>query len=206
MQVRKLPETRIVLENVRWDTYIELSEQRRGSIPRMVYDKGLLEMMNPKHQHENIGCLIARLVETYTEVKGIEIHSVASTTFRRQDVLKAFEADKAYYVTHADLIRLKEEIELLTDPPPDLVIEVEITKSAIRKLKLFATMGVPEVWRYHGKRLKMLRLNVGVYSLITGSEEIPGLTAAMIDTFVGKRFEIGETKLIREFRQSLMSR
>jgi len=72
-------------------------------------------------------------------------------------------------------------------------------------LKLFATMGVPEVWRHNGKRLKMLRLNDDVYSPITESEEIPGLSAAMIDTFVCKRFEIGETKLIREFRQSLMS-
>ena len=52
---RMSPECRPELENVRWETYVELAEQRRGSVPRMVYDEGVWEMMSPKRQHENIG-------------------------------------------------------------------------------------------------------------------------------------------------------
>ena len=137
-----------MLENVRWETFVELAEQRRGSVPRMTFDEGVLELMSPRRQHENIGSLIGRLVETYTEVLDIEICSVASTTFKRKDLQKAFEADESYYIEHAEQIRPKEELDLTIDPPPDLVIEVEITSSAIRKLKLFAAMGVPEVWRH----------------------------------------------------------
>jgi Uma2 family endonuclease len=44
-------------------------------------------------------------------------------------------------------------VDLTNDPPSDLVIEVEITSSATQKLKLFAAMGVPEVWRHDGERL-----------------------------------------------------
>jgi len=157
-------ETRTVLEHVRWDTFVELAEQRRGSVPRMTFDGGVLELMSPRRQHENIGRLLGRLVETYTEVREIEIQSVASTTFKRKDLQKAFEADESYYIEHAELIRPKEEVDLTIDPPPDLVIEVEITSSAIHKLKLFAAMGVPEVWRHDGEKLQMFELAGAEYT------------------------------------------
>ena len=203
MQSLLLPETRTVLENIHWETFVELAEQRRGSVPRMTFDEGVLELMSPRRQHENIGCLIGRLVETYTEVLGIEVQSVASTTFKRKDLQKAFEADESYYIEHAELIRPKEEIDLTIDPPPDLVIEVEITSSAIRKLKLFAAMGVPEVWRHDGERLQMVCLLRGQYQPISSSQALPGLTVETIDAILEKRFESGETALVREFRRSL---
>ncbi len=203
MQTMLSAETRTVLENVRWETFVELSEQRRGSVPRMTFDEGVLELMSPRRQHENIGRLIGRVVETFTEVMEIEIQTVASTTFKRKDLQKAFEADESYYIEHAEQIRPKEEIDLTIDPPPDLVIEVEITSSAIRKMKLFAAMGVPEVWRHDGERLQMFCLEEGEYRQIDASPSIPGLTVAMVDSVLEKRFEFGETALIRRFRQSL---
>ena len=205
MQTLQLSETRTVLENVRWETFVELAEQRRGSVPRMTFDEGVLELMSPRRQHENIGSLIGRLVETSTEVLDIEICSVASTTFKRKDLQKAFEADESYYIQHAEQIRPKEEVDLTIDPPPDLVIEVEITSSAIRKFKLFAAMGVPEVWRHDGERLQMYILSNGQYVSIDASNGVPGLTAAMIDSILEKRFGFGETALVREFRNSLKS-
>jgi hypothetical protein len=41
----------------------------------MTYDNGVLELMSPKREHENIGRLIGRMVETFSEVKSIEIIS-----------------------------------------------------------------------------------------------------------------------------------
>ncbi len=201
-------ETRTVLENVRWETFLELAEGRPGSVPRMTFDQGMLELMTPRRQHENIGCLIGRIVETYSEVRGIEILSCASTTFKRVDLDRAFEPDESYYIAHADQIRPKDEVDLQIDPPPDLVIEVEITSSAIAKLKLFAAMGVPEVWRHDGSRLAMLGLETrgaggGSYRPLEASLGLPGLTAAMIDAVLARRFEQGETALIKEFRGTI---
>ena len=196
-------EMRTVLDNIRWETFVELAEQRRGSVPRMTFDNGVLELMSPRRQHESIGSLIGRLVGTYTEVKGIEIQSVASTTFKRKDLQKAFEADESYYIHHAEQIRPKEEIDLAIDPPPDLVIEVEITSSAIRKLRLFAAMGVPEVWRHDGERLQMFALRGDQYESIDTSNSLPGLNATTINLILNKRFDFGETFLLREFRSSL---
>lgn len=63
-------ETRTLLENVRWGTYVELADQRRGSVPRMNYFEGALELMSPRRQHENIGRIIGRMIEVYSEVLG----------------------------------------------------------------------------------------------------------------------------------------
>lgn len=196
-------ETRTVMEEIRWETYVDLAEQRRGSVPRMTYDNGVLELMNPRRQHENIGCLLGRILETYTEEKGIEIQSVASTTFKRKDLSKGFEADESYYIAHAELIRPKEEVDLAVDPPPDLVIDVEITRSAIEKLELFHAMGIPEVWRHDGESLFMYRRGESQYESINESAGAPGLTHSMISAVIGQRFECGENRLIRQFRASL---
>lgn len=196
-------ESRTVLENVRWETFLELAEGRSGSVPRMTFDRGVLELMTPRRQHEQLGCLIGRIVETYSEVRGIEILSCASTTFKRVDLDRAFEPDESYYIAHADQIRPKDEVDLLVDPPPDLVIEVEITSSAIAKLKLFAAMGIPEVWRHDGTRLTMLALADAAYEPIEASIGLPGLTPPVIDAFVARRFDQGETSLIKEFRAAI---
>lgn len=204
MQTVLPAETRTLLENIRWETFVELSEQRRGSVPRMTFDEGMLELMSPKRLHEGVGCLLGRMVETFTEVHGIEIQSVASTTFKRKDLSKAFEADESYYIENADRIRAKEELDLLIDPPPDLVIEVEITSSAIQKMKLFAAMGVPEVWRHDGERLTMHRLQAGVYETIAESVALPGFTCVAADALLAKRYTVGETALIKEYRLGLI--
>lgn len=197
----ELPESRIVMYDVAWSTYVELADQRRGSVPRMTYDEGTLELMSPKRLHENIGSIIGRLIEVYSEEKEIEVISLASTTVRRADLKKGYEADESYYVTHASQMLEKEELEFEVDPVPDLVIEVEITRSAIHKLKLFAKMGIPEVWRHNGKELEMLRLVDGKYQAIQSSVELPGLRQELIETALASRSKTGETALIKEFRQ-----
>lgn len=199
----ELPESRIVMYDVEWSTYVDLADQRRGSIPRMTYDEGTLELMSPKRMHESIGSLIGRLVEVYSEEKEIEVISLASTTVCRADLKKGYEADESYYVTHAAQMLEKEELEFEIDPAPDLVIEVEITRSAIHKLKLFAQLVVPEVWRHDGKVLEMLRLVDGQYQVIQSSVELPGLRNELIESALASRAKIGETKLIKEFRQQI---
>ena len=139
----------------------------------MTYSEGVLEMMSPKRKHENLGCLIGRMIEAYSEIKGIEILSVASVTVKRSDLKKAYEADESYYVTNIDQVLAKEELDFEVDPAPDLVVEVELTSSAIDKLELFAAMQVREVWRHDGKSVQFYRLEQGSYNPIATSLELP---------------------------------
>ena len=71
------------------------------------------------------------------------------------------------------------------------------------KLKLFAAMGVPEVWRHDGSRMEMFVLREGQYKTIDSSLSLPGLSAETINEFLQRRFAMGETALIREFRRSI---
>jgi Uma2 family endonuclease len=193
----------MVLRNVSWETFVALADEREGSVPRMTYDEGVLEMMSPKRKHENLGRLIGRMIEAYSEIQGIEILSVASVTVKRSDLQKAYEADESYYVTNIDRVLAKEELDFEVDPAPDLVVEIELTSSAIDKLELFAAMQVREVWRHDGDTLQIYRWTNGQYEPIPSSVELAGLEASLIDRFLGQRLQSGETTLIRAFRNAI---
>jgi len=109
-------ETRTVVDNVHRETYAALSEDRTDSVPRMTYDRGVLELMSPHKEHETTKTLLGRLVVTFAEERGIDILSVASTTFRRADLNRGLEADASFYFEHAENMRQREEIDLSADP------------------------------------------------------------------------------------------
>lgn len=196
-------ETRIVLENVNWEIFVALADERRGSVPRLSYNEGVLEMMSPKRKHENISCLLGRMIEAYSEIRGIEILSVASVTVKRSDLKKAYEADESYYVTNIDKVLAKEELDFEVDPPPDLVIEVKLTSSTIDKLELFAAMQVREVWRHDGTSVQFYRLSNGRYDCIAESTELPGLSSDLINRYLDQRLQAGETTWILAFRSEV---
>jgi len=201
--INEAPETRMVLENVSWETFVALADERRRSIPRMTYSDGILEMMSPRRKHEHLGRLMGRMIETYSEIRGIEILSVASVTVKRGDLKKGYEADESYYITNLNQVLAKEELDFEVDPAPDLVVEVELTNSAIDKLELFADMEVREVWRHDGKSVQFYRLQKGRYEPISTSMELPGLDADLINRFLDQRLNTGETTFIRAFRNEI---
>ncbi len=197
------PEQRVVLDSISWATYSALSEESDQQRGRMTYDHGVLEIMSPMLSHESAKRLLGRMIERYTEVRGIDIRSSASTTFRRSDLLRGFEADESYYIGHAADIRGKEQIDLSIDPPPDLVVEIEMTRSAIDKQALFAAMGIPEVWRYNGMSLSFWRRQADSYIQQEESHMLAGFPRQLAEELLGLRSEESETILIRRFVQQL---
>ena len=78
----------------------------------------------------------------------------------------------------------KREINLAVDPPPDLVIEVEITSPALSKLFIHARLGVPEIWLTDGQGVRILRLADGQYKSSEKSEVLPPLTELVLSEFL----------------------
>lgn len=192
-------EHRVLIDGVSWQTYSALVDESEHASGRMSYDEGTLEIMCPALPHESSKSLIGRMIDMFTFIRRIEIRSSASTAFRRNDLKRGFEADESYYIQNAELIRGRREIDLSIDPPPDLVIEVEITKSAINKLRMFASMEIPEVWRYDGKVLSIGVLQSDRYSESELSRVLPGFPVALASELLSQRFDVGETELIRKF-------
>ena len=193
---------RFLLKNISWQTYEALLkdlESQRGI--RLTYDRGLLEIMTPLAPHERNSRLIGRLVEALTEELNIEICSLGSLTCKREDLARGLEPDECYYIQNEPVIRSLEQIDLNQDPPPDLAIEIDITSSSINRLALYASLGVPEVWRYDGSRLIIYQLEGGEYRVCDRSSTFPLITSSEIIRFLELRKSNGETALIRLFRE-----
>ena len=77
---------------------------------------------------------------------GIPIQSTGATTLKAQLKERGLEPDQSYYITNESLVRGCDDLDLEHDPPPDLAIEVEISRSALDKLAIYGDLGVSEVW------------------------------------------------------------
>jgi Uma2 family endonuclease len=155
------PEGRVTLRNVGWETYKMLVEEDPGrSAPRFFYDRGVLEIVSPSFEHEAIADVISSLVNELAVELEIDVTPARSTTFKREDFARGFEPDASFYFPdNAAKVRGKRRISLdAGDPPPDLVVEVEITSPSASKLPIYARLGVAEVWRHDGNRLSVLGL------------------------------------------------
>jgi Uma2 family endonuclease len=175
----------VVLAKVSWDTYERLladDEERR--IPRMTYDQGVLEFVTPSLPHEKDALTIVRFVDFVGALLGVPILSAGGTTYRRYDLERGFEPDGSFYVQNAALVRDQQEIDLSVDPPPDIVLEMEMSRAAIKKLALFASMGIPEVWCWDGRRVRIYALERDHYRESSSSLALPVLTSDDLTRFL----------------------
>lgn len=178
-------EQRFVVQHVSWGTYeCLLADHTDASTPRFTYSEGMLEIMGPSTEHEKINLALAAVAELVAEERGIEFATLGSTTFRRQDLEKGTEPDSCFYIQNVERIRGKNEIDLAVDPPPDLVIEVEITSPAVPKLPVYARLGVPEIWLHDGRAPRILRLVDDRYVNSDRSIVLPCLTELVLSDFL----------------------
>lgn len=198
---------RVVLYGVSWETYEALLHDLEEQHYILTYDDGTLEIMAPATRHDRSGRLLGRLIWTYTEVRDIPISSFGGSTWRRKDRRKGLEADECFYVRSEPLVRGREDIDLLKDPPPDLAIEVENTRSSLNKFSIYAALGVSELWRYLKERLTVYVLQEdGKYAASNFSPSFPDLSVSDIEHFMHLRHGKSETEWVREFRQWVKQR
>jgi Uma2 family endonuclease len=178
-------EQRVLMRNVSWETYEGLlAANVDSSSPRMSYDHGVLEIMSPSLTHENLKEILAMIADMVAEEFGIEFLRLGSATFRRRDFKQGAEPDSCFYIQNAERIRGKSEADLTVDPPPDLVIEVEVTSPALDKLPIWARLGVPELWLTDGEGVRILQLDAGEYKPARRSAALPALTEAVLSDFL----------------------
>jgi Uma2 family endonuclease len=199
--VLPLPEQKVILKGVSWETYERLLAEHAGeSGTRFTYDSGVLEILVPSARHEKPNRILASLVEVLAEEMALNIESLGSTTLKRPDLLKGFEPDSCFYIQHAEAIRDNEEIDLTVDPPPDLVLEIDITSPSLDKFPLYAAVGVSEVWRYDGTHVTMYRLADERYVEIMHSVVLPLLTTERATRFLEERKQVPSTVWLRAVR------
>lgn len=195
---------RVVLQNISWQSYESLLQDfAQEPAMRLTYDRGALEIRMPLDPHETYKKVIGRLIEAATEELGLEIRSLGSRTCAREDLKRGLEPDQCYYIQHEALVRELEQIDLNAAPPPDLVVEIDITSSSINRLGIYQALAIAEIWRYDGDRLAILILQAGKYVEQPISRALSPVTATDLEQFIQQRATLGENALMRTFRHWL---
>ncbi len=191
----------VILENVGWQTYERVLDALADrSAPRLTYDRGVLEIVIPAPEHERLNRILAQLVEVLAEELAIETENLGSSTFRREDLERGFEPDSCFYVQNVERVRGKARLELTSDPPPDLVIEIDLTSHSINKMPIYAQIGVPEIWCYDGTMLRIEKLEGREYVSSDTSSVFPILTAQALSDFLHQSRRSMRLSLLRTFR------
>lgn len=184
--LRPVGEQRVLFHDLNWQAYQQILHalgERRSA--RLNYDRGTLEITMPLEEHEFYSELIGRFIYFLVAEMGQKIKTMGSTTLDREDLDRGAEPGKAYYIQNQAKVAGK-IVDLKQDPPPDLVVEVDITHTDIDKLSLYARMGVAEFWRYNGQIWRIYQLMADQYQEVATSPTFPFVPKAKLEEFLAQ--------------------
>ena len=194
-------EQRILLRNVSWDTYERiLADQMDRSAPRFTFDRGELEIMSPSPEHERYNDAVSVIIDLLADELNLEIESLGATTFKREDIERGFEPDSCFYVQNESRVRGKSRIDLSIDPPPDFIVEIDISSQSRDKFPIYGDLGVPEVWLYDGVKMAIFTLDGGGYVECDRSAALPPVASADLTKLLEARKTSGRTTWLRGVR------
>ncbi len=196
-----------VLRGITWKEYLRLRDNPENYHVRMSYLDGTLILMSPLYAHDNSGWRLAMIVDRVSEALDIPCRGTGTTTLRRQGPGPRKGTGKEpdygfYFGENDDRMRNKDDINLDVDPPPDLAIEVDHKADSLKALKLYARIGVPEIWRYRtGKKtLWFGRLAGDAYETVDRSVNLPRLTPSLVLRALAESERISELEWKRWLR------
>jgi Uma2 family endonuclease len=195
-----LAEKRVAFYHISWQSYEKILEalgDRRAA--RITYYQETLEIVTPLEEHESAHDRLGILIHILTEELNLNIKSMGSTTLKIPHLKVGAEPDKCYYIQNEPAVRGK-KVDLSIDPPPDLIIEVDITPTDINKNQLYQEMKVPEFWRYNGKTLTIYLFSQERYQESETSATFPLLTKSIVYEFLAQCHTQGESQTKRAFR------
>jgi Uma2 family endonuclease len=191
-----------VFHDVSWDNYEAMLHIVGDGHIRVTYDQGTLEIFMPTFGHDSDANSLGRMVDMLTEELGVDVEGGDTTTHKRKDLGKGAEPDKCYWFgKNARHMRGKRELDLTRDPAPDLVIGVDVTRTSLDRLKIFAAMGVAEGWRSTSRSLQFLHLQEdGTYQPRPVSRYFPTPPVASVAQFLKDGRTTAKPAWIRSFR------
>ena len=203
--ISKLPaDSTLLLRGVSWDDYEELLDtlgESRGL--RIWYDTGRLQIMTLSPEHENYKGLISDMVRAASLRLRIKLLSFGSATMKKVVIHKGVEPDTCFYVQSASLIGNRVDIDFAKDPPPDVVVEVDLHHDSFSKFPIYEAFGVAEIWRYDGQSLQIYHLEAGGYVMEPASQALPMFTADILSEFLARSKREGQYETLLAFEEWL---
>jgi Uma2 family endonuclease len=193
----------MILQNVTWDYYSHtLDELGPSRNVRVTFDRGRMEIVTTSNLHERVKSMISALIRLYALERDIPITGDGSLTLRLESSQKGLEPDDCYYVQTPPPPASEEEFDLSIYPPPDLAIEIEVSRGILPKQAIYAALKVPEVWRYSDGKIVSLRLDAaGEYQAAEGSLAFPDLPMDVLSGFVKVGMEREQHEALKGMRE-----
>ena len=194
------PGQSLPFQDVNWDEFeaivTQLGESRNS---RIAYHDRTLELRMPLPKHEKAKVLLGNMVTILLEELEIDNECFGSTTFKRKDFGIGIEPDDCFYIQNAARMLGKDDLDLTSDPPPDLVIEVDVTSKT--GLEIYNRLGVPEVWRFENSHLRISLLNDDQYQDSDFSPQFPSFPIVQAATDFTLRIQTeGRRQTLNAFR------
>jgi Uma2 family endonuclease len=194
---------RVVLHNITWEQYEKfLDDLGDRPLARIAYDNGTLEIMTPLPEHEFFKEAISIAVQDAAEELEIDYESYGSTTWRKQIKLAGAEPDNCFYFQNEAIVRGRTDLDLSGgDPPPDLVLEIDMTSKSLDRFPIYARLGVPEIWSYDSGVLAIYHLQEGKYLRTQVSLALPQLPIQELPQLIEAHRKAGRRSLRRAVRE-----
>lgn len=168
----------VVRSPATWQDYQALCQQRgENSIPRIKYRSGEAILMSPLPQHGREASLIADIIKVLLDWTGDEYDSFTPVTMQLPEE-SGIEPDYCFYIDHWEAISGKKRIDWRTDPPPDLVLEIEVTSYS--DVRDYLPYRVPEIWLFRNPRLSIYQLQGDEYGVQSQSRYFPEVNLSEI--------------------------
>jgi Uma2 family endonuclease len=152
---------RFVFDDADWSFY-ELILKRVGDRHIFVtFDGERLEVMSPSPEHARNASRLEKVFWMLTLELRIPFESMGSFTLKKRKANRGLEPDRCFYTRNSAAIVGKKRIDLRKDPPPDLAIEIEVSRRLLDRIDVYKRLGVPELWCYDGRRLRVLVIGKG---------------------------------------------
>jgi Uma2 family endonuclease len=195
---------RFILYNADWQLYDSLLRDMNDRHVFITYNRGRLELMSPSWKHEKRGRRLGLLIWHIADFLNLPIEGGGATTFRRKDMDQGLEPDQCFYVKNAASVRGMDDIDLELLPPPDLAIEIEISRRVLDRIGIYANLKVPELWRDDGARVRFFHLGAdGEYREAQRRISFPSVPLAMINELLDIGSQMDEVTWGHEIRRRL---
>lgn len=195
-----LPPGTLIKFPANWQDYQSLVAQLGDrSIPRIKYRPGEILLMSPLPVHGKQANIIADVVKVLLDYLGRDYEAFTPITMDLPEV-RGIEPDYCFYIDSCATIIGKDRIAWGVEPPPDLVIEVDVT--SYTDLDDYLPYQVPEVWLFKKNKLRIYDLQNDRYVENSVSRYFPNFNVSEI---VEECWQMSRDRptstVIRELRQ-----
>lgn len=198
----KLPPGSVVKLPGTWQEYQTLCHHRGDdSIPRIKYRCGEVLLMSPLAKHGRDAHLMATIITTLLDSQEREYDGFTPVTMQLPEA-SGIEPDYCFYIDHWQAVSGKERIDWSQDPPPDLVLEIDVTSYS--EVQDYLAYGVPEVWLLRQQQLLIYQLQGDEYILKSQSQYFPKVNLAdLVARCFTIAYQRNTSAAIRDLKQQL---